>query len=85
VLRVEAYLPSLAEVIASAALVISHAGAGSIFESLTFSVPLIVVPNALLMDNHQVELAQLLEARRHAVGPVSLCTLNCIELYDSNT
>lgn len=39
-----------------AALVISHAGSGSIFESLTAGKALIVVPNPLLMDNHQAEL-----------------------------
>lgn len=37
-----------------AALVISHAGAGSIFEALRAARPLIVVVNEALMDNHQV-------------------------------
>lgn len=65
--RVEDYLPNLAAEIATASLVISHAGAGSIFESLLYRVPLIVVPNPILMDNHQVELAKLMEDRNHAV------------------
>lgn len=32
-------------------------GSGSIFETLRLRRPLVVVPNPLLMDNHQVELA----------------------------
>lgn len=48
------YAPSLADHLASAALVISHAGSGSLFESLRARRPLIAVPNPLLMDNHQV-------------------------------
>jgi len=65
--RVEDYLTNLADIIAKASLVITHAGAGSIFESLTYQVPVIVVPNPVLMDNHQVELAKLMEDRNHAV------------------
>jgi hypothetical protein len=48
--------------VSDAALVISHAGSGSIFESLTAGKALIVVPNPLLMDNHQAELG------RHLAG-----------------
>ncbi|KAF2468461.1 uncharacterized protein BDR25DRAFT_304904 [Lindgomyces ingoldianus] len=38
-------------------VVISHAGSGSILAALRYQVPLIVVPNTLLLDNHQDELA----------------------------
>ncbi len=48
------YVPSLGALMAGAALVISHAGSGSVFEALRLRVPLIAVPNALLMANHQV-------------------------------
>jgi hypothetical protein len=37
-------------------------GSGSIFETLTAGKPLIVVPNPLLMDNHQAELGGHLAA-----------------------
>ncbi len=47
------YRPSLAALMARAALIISHAGSGSVFEALRLRVPLIAVPNAILMANHQ--------------------------------
>ena len=33
-------------------------GSGSILDALRINVPLIVVPNPHLLDNHQVELAE---------------------------
>ena len=51
------FVPSLAEYMQAADLIISHAGSGSIFEALRLRKPLIAVPNAILMDNHQAELA----------------------------
>ncbi|XP_006580949.1 glycosyltransferase family protein isoform X2 [Glycine max] len=44
---------SIADHLRSASLVISHAGSGSIFETLQLGKPLIVVVNEDLMDNHQ--------------------------------
>jgi UDP-N-acetylglucosamine transferase subunit ALG13 len=46
---------------------LTAAGSGSIFETLTLKKPLIVVPNPILMDNHQVELADHLAKLRHCV------------------
>ncbi|KAK8906095.1 hypothetical protein QC760_005989 [Botrytis cinerea] len=45
----------------SEGVVISHAGSGTILDALRIGVPLIVVPNTSLLDNHQVELADELE------------------------
>ncbi|OVA04938.1 Glycosyl transferase [Macleaya cordata] len=56
---------SIAEYLKSASLVISHAGSGSIFETLGLGKPLIVVVNEDLMDNHQSELAEELAERKH--------------------
>ena len=39
---------------AGADLIISHAGAGSVFEAMALCKPVITVPNAILMHNHQV-------------------------------
>ncbi|GAB2287347.1 hypothetical protein Dimus_021726 [Dionaea muscipula] len=56
---------SIADSLRSASLVISHAGSGSIFETLRLGKPLIVVVNEDLMDNHQAELAEELADRKH--------------------
>lgn len=42
---------------AHSGVVISHAGSGSILDGMRVGAPMIVVPNAELMDNHQLELA----------------------------
>eukprot|EP00033_Pygsuia_biforma_P002619 GCRY01002899.1.p1 GENE.GCRY01002899.1~~GCRY01002899.1.p1 ORF type:complete len:180 (-),score=32.99 GCRY01002899.1:36-575(-) len=57
--------PSLKEDFESSDLIISHAGAGTILEALHFGVPIFVVLNEDLMDNHQTELATLLSAEKH--------------------
>ncbi|KAL9985934.1 hypothetical protein ACROYT_G008390 [Oculina patagonica] len=59
------YKDSIAEDIHRASLVISHAGAGSVLETLQAGRPLIVVINELLMDNHQIELASQLAEDGH--------------------
>lgn len=51
------YLPEMDNVISSADLVISHAGAGTILCAIRGGVKLIVVPNRSLMDDHQAQLA----------------------------
>ncbi|KAL2071583.1 hypothetical protein VTL71DRAFT_12818 [Oculimacula yallundae] len=47
-------------------LVICHAGAGTILDAMRLAVPLVVVPNSSLLDNHQEELAAELEAQGYA-------------------
>jgi beta-1,4-N-acetylglucosaminyltransferase len=63
--RVVSYKDDLAKDIREAALVISHAGAGTILEAMAAGVPTIVVPNTKLMSNHQLQLAHALATRRH--------------------
>eukprot|EP00040_Diaphanoeca_grandis_P005540 m.33276 g.33276 ORF g.33276 m.33276 type:complete len:171 (+) comp16788_c0_seq1:119-631(+) len=55
------FAPSLAEDIASAALVISHCGAGTCLECLEAEKALVVVINDELADNHQTELAKQMQ------------------------
>lgn len=59
--------PSIAADIAGAGLVVSHAGAGSIFETLRAGRPLMVVINTALADNHQLELAGAMADRGHCI------------------
>lgn len=57
------FAPDLKSYIRSADIVISHAGSGTILDTLRMRPKppaLVVVPNTSLMDNHQVELAQAL-------------------------
>lgn len=57
------YKPSLAADMGGAALVITHAGSGSVLEALKLRRRTCVVANTALMDNHQTELAQELSRR----------------------
>ena len=52
------YKSSIRDDMLNADLVISHAGSGSVMESLEANKKLIVVVNEALMDNHQLELAE---------------------------
>eukprot|EP00038_Savillea_parva_P022813 m.38699 g.38699 ORF g.38699 m.38699 type:complete len:170 (-) comp5694_c0_seq1:99-608(-) len=63
-LEIEAYdyKPSLADDMAGAAVIVSHAGAGTCLEVLGMGKPLLVVVNDFLADNHQQELAAKLQA-----------------------
>lgn len=80
--------PNIATDIDKASLVISHAGAGSIFESLRAQKPLIIVINTLLMDNHQTEIADALSLPRNGGPYLYYCepanlvdTLATIDIY----
>lgn len=65
------YLPSMHAYMEAADLIISHAGSGSLFEALSLDKPVIAVPNAILMANHQVHLpAPQSHAARHAAVSV---------------
>jgi len=46
---------------------ISNLGSGTILDALRIGVPIIVVPNPELLDNHQVELAEALESQGYVV------------------
>lgn len=48
-------------------VVICHAGSGTILDALRISVPLVVVPNTELLDNHQIELAEVLAEQEYVV------------------
>jgi beta-1,4-N-acetylglucosaminyltransferase len=69
------YMPNLADIIEESGLVISHAGAGSIFESLRARKRLVAVPNPDLMDNHQTDLCNHLKAQ----GFLEVSDVNSLE------
>lgn len=48
-------------------VVISHAGSGTVLNAMRLALPLIVVPNEKLLDNHQVELAEVLAKQGYVV------------------
>jgi beta-1,4-N-acetylglucosaminyltransferase len=75
-LHVEAfqYLPSIGELIREADLVISHAGSGTVLETLGAGRRLITVINESLMDNHQTELAYQMCKDRHLL----YCTVDTL-------
>ncbi|KAL5606105.1 hypothetical protein BROUX41_006126 [Berkeleyomyces rouxiae] len=60
-------------------VVISHAGTGSVLDALAANVPLVVVPNTELLDNHQAELAQMVEAQEYGVAGTLTTLLADIE------
>jgi UDP-N-acetylglucosamine transferase subunit ALG13 len=73
-----------AEVV-GASLVIGHAGAGTILDSLEKGKAIIVVPNTKLMNNHQVDIAQELANRGYVTiaSPSALtATLSELEIFD---
>ncbi|KAM4065628.1 UDP-N-acetylglucosamine transferase subunit alg13 [Hirsutella rhossiliensis] len=47
-------------------LVISHAGTGTILDAWKLGVPLVVVPNTELLDDHQTQMARLLATEGYA-------------------
>ncbi|KAJ5871431.1 Glycosyl transferase family 28 C-terminal [Penicillium soppii] len=49
-------------------LIICHAGTGTVLAGLRLGVPLIVVPNTDLADNHQQELADVLEEDNYVIS-----------------
>lgn len=68
---------NLSDNIKNATLVVGHAGAGTILESLFECKPLIVVLNEELMENHQSELADKLSSE----GYLKYCS--CSKLLDT--
>ena len=69
------FKPSLADIMAESSLIISHAGSGSMSEALYLRKVLVVCINESLMDNHQVELAEVLAEQKYCTytKPMHIC------------
>lgn len=68
-------------------LVISHAGTGSILDSIRMNKPLIVCVNDTLMDNHQQQIADKFEAKRYvwSCGPKEIDIISCLHKTQEET
>lgn len=64
-LTVFPFASDIASHVKGADLVVSHGGTGSILDALRLEKPLLVVTNDLLMDNHQVEVAEQFELENY--------------------
>jgi beta-1,4-N-acetylglucosaminyltransferase len=74
-----AFIASLDPWIQQSTLILSHAGSGSILEALDAHKQLVVVPNPLLLDNHQLELATRLEQDQHLQCATVETWFECLE------
>jgi beta-1,4-N-acetylglucosaminyltransferase len=77
------YKKSIRDDILNADLIISHAGAGSVMESLEANKKLIVVINEKLMDNHQLELAEKMYEEGYSLYTTCESLTKKIELINS--
>ena len=71
--------------VAACALVVGHAGTGTLLDVLGAGRPLLLVPNSLLMHDHQRELADALADRGHvwlADPPDVAARLIAIDVHD---
>ncbi|MEZ8018169.1 PssE/Cps14G family polysaccharide biosynthesis glycosyltransferase [Vibrio splendidus] len=69
----------------SADLIVTHAGAGSVYSMLENRKKLVVVPNLTRADNHQIELAQYVQENNFAVSCFDLAELqSCINKAKSS-
>lgn len=66
--------------IEAADLIITHAGAGSVYSMLENGKKLVVVPNLTRADNHQLELAKYVQDNNFAVSCFNLAEIkDCID------
>ncbi|MBC3618019.1 glycosyltransferase [Vibrio metschnikovii] len=65
----------------AADLIVTHAGAGSVYSMLENGKRLVVVPNLIRADNHQLELAKYVQDKNFAVSCFNLAEIKyCIDL-----
>lgn len=84
-LKVFRFKASIAREMASAGLVLSHAGAGSALEALGQHKPLITVINDMLMDQHQSELAEKLSSMGYSVACKPQELRNTLNSFDETS
>lgn len=76
-----AYAPSLTPYYGEADIVATHCGAGCVFEAIGEKKHVVAVPNRSLMDDHQGELANELDA----LGAISVAEVNDVATVVATT
>ncbi|KAK8814649.1 UDP-N-acetylglucosamine transferase subunit ALG13 [Blastocystis sp. ATCC 50177/Nand II] len=79
------YYASLDPLFSQVRLVIGHAGAGTILDTLRHQIPLIVVVNEKLMGNHQHEIADAMEESNYLIKATPASLLAKLQHFPSTT
>ncbi len=67
----------------NADIIVTHAGAGTVYKLLEAGEKIIIVPNLHLKDNHQLELAEFVHDNAYAPVVFDFATLpSVVECYD---
>ena len=66
------FIPNINEYYEKASLIITHAGAGSIYNLLEKNKKIIIVPNIERVDNHQLDITEYMKKENYA--------LTCLEI-----
>jgi len=66
------YTDRIAEYYAMADVVVTHAGAGSIYQLLGLGKSIVIVPNTDRLDTHQSDIANFMHANGHALSVMDL-------------
>ncbi|GAB3037695.1 PssE/Cps14G family polysaccharide biosynthesis glycosyltransferase [Bowmanella dokdonensis] len=75
------YANDIDKYIEVADVVVTHAGAGSVYSLLEKNKKLVVVPNLYRIDKHQSDLAEYVHKERYAISCFNMSDLgDCIEL-----
>ncbi|MUK77033.1 hypothetical protein GNP84_09015 [Aliivibrio fischeri] len=80
-----AYSEEFQSYVDSAELIVTHAGAGSVYSMLENSKKLVVVPNLTRADNHQLELAKYVQDNNFAVSCFDLNDIESCIIRAKNT
>jgi len=69
------------ELIANAEIVITHGGAGTVYELLEAGKKIVLVPNLSRIDKHQEEMAQFIENNQYGIVCRNMKNLReCVEI-----
>lgn len=70
------YTDQINDYYAYADVVITHAGAGSIYQLLSMRKSIVIVPNIDRLDTHQIDIANFMHTNLHAISVRNLAELS---------